>query len=140
MPQADRVRAILIQDNLVLLIHRVKNGQTYWVFPGGGVEEQDTSPEATIKRECREELSLDIEVESGELLRTTRKNEISSFYQCGVVAGQLGYGDGLEFDNPERGTYVFAWIPTAQIAKLENVFPHEVRDYVALHFGHHDSN
>lgn len=38
-----RVRAIIIKDKKILLIHRIKKGDEYWVFPGGGVEESDLS-------------------------------------------------------------------------------------------------
>jgi 8-oxo-dGTP diphosphatase len=33
-----RVRAVIEKDGKILLIKRVKPDETYWVFPGGGVE------------------------------------------------------------------------------------------------------
>lgn len=55
-----RVVGIIIKDNNVLLMRRVKNGQEYYVFPGGGVERNESFEEA-LKREMKEELSINIE-------------------------------------------------------------------------------
>lgn len=52
-------RGIIIQDNKVLLIHRRKNGDEYFVFPGGGVED-DESPEEAVLREIFEETGLSV--------------------------------------------------------------------------------
>ena len=54
-----RASAVIIEDNKVLLIERVKPGFDYFVFPGGGVEEGENL-EDTLKREVKEELSLEI--------------------------------------------------------------------------------
>ncbi len=40
----------------------VQEGETYYVFPGGGIEEGETPEEAT-KREIYEELGVHIELE-----------------------------------------------------------------------------
>ena len=48
-------RAIVItKDNELCLIKRTKNGEIYWVAPGGGIEEGETPLEA-VKRELLEE-------------------------------------------------------------------------------------
>ena len=57
-----RVCAIIVQGQTLLLIHRVKGGREYWVFPGGGLEEADGSPENGLQRECLEELGVEVEV------------------------------------------------------------------------------
>lgn len=51
-------RAILIDDRgRLMLVTRTKPGQApYWTAPGGGVEATDTSVEAAMYRELREEL------------------------------------------------------------------------------------
>jgi len=54
-----RVSAIILKDDKILLIHRKKNGEEYWVFPGGGVEDTET-PEQGIIREVKEETGLDV--------------------------------------------------------------------------------
>lgn len=54
-----RVGAILRRDNKILLIHRHKNGQEYWVLPGGGIEDEETL-EMALRREVMEETSMKI--------------------------------------------------------------------------------
>lgn len=50
-----RVRALIIEEDKILLIKRVKANLSYFVIPGGGVEAGESNEEALI-RECREEL------------------------------------------------------------------------------------
>jgi len=53
-----RVAAILLnKKNEILLVNHQKNKKSYWLFPGGGVEYGETF-NAAIKREIKEELSI----------------------------------------------------------------------------------
>ncbi len=52
-------RVIILKDNEVLLIKRVKNDRTYYVFPGGKAEVGET-PEMTAMREAYEELGVQV--------------------------------------------------------------------------------
>lgn len=54
-----RAAGIIIKNNQILLMHRRKNDQEYWVIPGGHVEGGET-PEQTVQREIKEELSLEV--------------------------------------------------------------------------------
>ncbi|WP_232362060.1 NUDIX domain-containing protein, partial [Bacillus thuringiensis] len=58
----NRGAAIIVQEGKIALIKRIREEETYYVFPGGGVEEGETPEEAT-KREVYEELGLHIKVE-----------------------------------------------------------------------------
>lgn len=53
--------AIIVQEGKIALIKRIRGGETYYVFPGGGIEEGETPEEAT-KREAYEELGVHIKV------------------------------------------------------------------------------
>ncbi|SDH37244.1 NUDIX domain-containing protein [Nonomuraea jiangxiensis] len=57
----ERVRAIPVDhEGHLLTIKRIKPEQMpYRVLPGGGVEDSDTSLEAALKSELREEAGLD---------------------------------------------------------------------------------
>ncbi|KKQ06226.1 MAG: MutT/Nudix, partial [Candidatus Moranbacteria bacterium GW2011_GWE2_36_40] len=55
------VRAIIKNNDSLLVIKRIKNGETYFVFPGGGVDDGESHPIA-LRRECKEELGLDVSV------------------------------------------------------------------------------
>ena len=58
-----RVRAagLGIVDSAVLLVEHKKNGQSYWLLPGGGVMVGESARDA-LKRELLEELTLDAAV------------------------------------------------------------------------------
>jgi len=58
-----RIRAagILVQDEKILLVRHEKNGNSYWLLPGGGVEFGETVEEALV-REFQEEVGLPIRV------------------------------------------------------------------------------
>lgn len=60
-----RVAVILIKDEKILLVRHRKGQRSYWVLPGGTVEEGETIKE-TAKREIKEETNLKIAL--GELV------------------------------------------------------------------------
>ena len=54
MATKNRAVLIFIHDNNILLLYRFKGGEEYYVFPGGGVEDNESIDEAAI-REAEEE-------------------------------------------------------------------------------------
>ncbi len=56
-----RVAGILVKDNQILLVRHEKNGKSYWLIPGGGVDFCETAEEA-LMREYREEVGMEIKV------------------------------------------------------------------------------
>jgi 8-oxo-dGTP pyrophosphatase MutT (NUDIX family) len=54
-----RAVGIIVKDGTILLMHRVKNGRKFYVFPGGGVEPNER-PEEGLKREIKEEAGLEV--------------------------------------------------------------------------------
>lgn len=129
-----RVRAIIIKDGNILLIHRIKNNHEYWAFPGGGLEDSDTSIEEALKRECLEELGVIVEVKDLFMekpsLAPDAMGEMEYFYTCNILSGDVGTGTGLEFtdrDVEKYGSYEVVWLPLDSI-KDKNVYPLELRD------------
>lgn len=57
----NRGSSVVIENNKVALIKRVRAGQEYYVFPGGGIE-QDESPEQAAIRETFEELGVHVAI------------------------------------------------------------------------------
>ena len=134
-----RVRAIIIEDGKVLLMHRIKHGHEYWVFPGGEVDDTDKSLENGLKRECLEELGVNVEI--GDLLMKkfyildNFQGQVQYFYNCKIISGEVGTGTGPEWNgrNVEKyGTYKVVWIPIS-LLKDKTVYPFEVRDKILMY-------
>jgi len=56
-----RGAVVIVDDEKVALIERVRGGRTYYLFPGGGTEEGET-PEDAARREACEELALSVQL------------------------------------------------------------------------------
>jgi 8-oxo-dGTP pyrophosphatase MutT (NUDIX family) len=125
-----RVRSVIVVNGLILLIHRVKEGLEYWVFPGGGVEESDQSFEHALQRECLEEIGVEVRIVDL-FADETKEGTRELFYRCEILSGEVGTGKGLEFQagNNYKGTYDFQWIPVAELEKY-NMKPKTIKTKV----------
>ena len=78
-----RVAAIVVEDGNILLVRHLKDGRTYWMLPGGGVDYGETLAGA-LKRELREELRVDLHVGnlllSNDSIPPDRHRHIVNFY------------------------------------------------------------
>lgn len=90
-------RAIIIKDNSIAVMHRIKDKREYYTFAGGGLEKNETLEECVI-REVKEEFGIDIEVIKL-MYRNTWQNNDQYFYLCNWVSGTFGTGIGEEFTN-----------------------------------------
>jgi 8-oxo-dGTP diphosphatase len=126
----ERVRAIIIDQGKILLINRIKGNGSYWVIPGGAVESGESHAQA-IKRECLEELGVKIEAQKLFLQRLGDKPEIEGqrefFYLCNIVDGQIGTGQGPEFQvgTQYKGEYRIKWVDLKNLPEI-NLKPEEV--------------
>lgn len=131
--QNKRVRAVIVKDNKVLLMHRIKQGHEYWVFPGGGIDKEDKSLEDGLKRECKEELGVEVEIKDLYFKEfDTFSNQIQYYHICKITNGELGTGNGPEWTNRDidkYGTYEIVWIPISEL-KDKTVYPFKVRDKI----------
>ena len=115
-------RVIILKDNEVLLIKRVKNDRTYYVFPGGRAEQGET-PEMTAMREAYEELGVQVKLD--DCFETIRFGEIKQYYFFAtIVGGELGTGQAEEFITGE-GTYELEWLPVEELNKYP-IIPTEI--------------
>lgn len=119
-----RVCAIIRKDNQILLIHRFKNGEEYWVFPGGGVESGETNDEALV-REVMEETSLPA-------ISFKQVKEIKLAGDKVHVLYTVLVGDGVPTlsgpelaDQNENNQYILEWVDIEKISNLPSVYPSE---------------
>lgn len=115
-----RAVGIIIRDNKVLLIRRVKNGKEYYVFPGGGVEKE--SVEDAVIREIKEELSLDISIDRL-LFEIENQNRKEYYFLIKKFIGALKLG-GEEVERMNKDNqYYPQWIDLDRFIKLNNLYP-----------------
>lgn len=137
-PLQHRIRAagLLVREQSILLVRHEVAGDVYWIPPGGGFESQcDRSTRDTVKRECREETGLDVEV--GPLVYVREFAEplagrfhMELFYRIDAWRGELSLDNlrglgGDEFDIRE-----VAWVPRADLGALPSFYPAELLDDV----------
>jgi 8-oxo-dGTP diphosphatase len=114
-----RARVVIVEGGQLALIRRVREGRTYYLFPGGGVEPGET-PEQAAVREAWEELG--VEVRLGEIVH----EEVFDggrfvFFRADIVGGEFGTGawpDHAEESELERrrgGTHEAVWVPLAEL-------------------------
>jgi 8-oxo-dGTP diphosphatase len=134
-----RVRAgvVLIEDDKVALIERYRGGNHYYVFPGGGVDEGETTEEAAI-REMDEETGLRVTVKL-ELAVIHFGLSTQHYFLAERVSGEYGSGTGEEYtdadpDNPAEGIYIPVWMPLSELPEHENVYPAEILELVLQSF------
>ncbi|SFM47587.1 mutator mutT protein [Gracilibacillus orientalis] len=123
-----RGSAILLENNKVVLIKRNRDGQIYYVFPGGGIEKGET-PDLAAKREAFEELGVNINV--NECFGKVEYNGTQYFFLADIVEGEIGTGMGEEFTdtNRNRGTYEPMWVEIDKLSIID-IRPKEVAEKI----------
>ncbi|MBN8209643.1 NUDIX domain-containing protein [Bacillus sp. NTK071] len=116
-----RIRAgvVIIEDRNVAFIKRVKNNETYYVLPGGGVEYGETFQQ-TAAREAFEELGVTVQV--GPLFATIVDGGEQYYFTANMLCGEFGSGAGEEFARSTSGTYQAVWVPISAIDQV-NIYP-----------------
>jgi 8-oxo-dGTP diphosphatase len=114
---------IIVEQDRVALIRRVRDGHTYYLFPGGGVEDGET-PEAAARREALEELG--VEVELGPLVHEESFGGMRFiYYDAWIVGGSFGTGswpDHADLTPRERergGTHEPVWVELSRLRELD---------------------
>ena len=102
------VAAVIKKNDLFLIANRSSNAsQEIWEFPGGKVEANETFKSA-LKREIKEELSLNIKVGNKiatiDLNKTDKKFSVHYYYAI-IISGQISLNVHSEFK----------WVPHSQL-------------------------
>ncbi|MGN7386355.1 NUDIX hydrolase [Sporosarcina sp. SAFN-015] len=119
----DRGSAVIIEGDKIVLIKRNRDGEEYYVFPGGGIEKGESPEQATI-REAFEELGVRIDVIK--CLGTVEFKGKQHYFISKIVGGEFGTGQGEEYEeNRNRGIYEPMWIPISELDSLD-VRPMEI--------------
>lgn len=111
-----RVAPVILRDDSILLVRHVKQGRTYWLLPGGGVEYGEPTAAALV-REIKEETNLDIRV--GDLLFVNdsippdhHRHVVNLYFAAEIVGGELRMGT-------DSNLAELRFVPVAELAGLE---------------------
>ncbi len=113
-------RLLIEKDGKVLFFHRSKNGEEFYVIPGGKHEQGET-PEMAAVREAKEETNFDVEL--GELLwkiSDDSKGETRQLFVFNVSSytGEMQLGGPEVRRNSKENSYKLVWVPKEQIKHL----------------------
>lgn len=91
-----RVAAIITKGEQVLLVRHAKDAKSYWLLPGGGLEAGETL-EAALRRELREEASVEIRVDdlvfvNDSIAPNGSRHVISLYFTAEIVGGNIARG------------------------------------------------
>ena len=129
-----RVAAILVENHKVLLVKHVHPifGNEWWVPPGGGVEDKDTTLFDCAKRETWEETGYQIETTEILYIREFLDQEMKAynleiFVKAKVIGGEITleniYGKGQD----EHYIKTVQWIDKEDLAKY-TVYPEIIKE------------
>jgi len=120
-----RSRAIIINDNKLVSMYREFDDRSFYVFPGGGMEGNESEEECVI-REVYEEFGITVKPIKKVYVYENEKS-VEYFYLCDWVSGEFGTGAGEEFDvnSKKEGVYIPKLIEISDIPNLP-LMPTEV--------------
>lgn len=135
-----RLAGIIPMEDGFALMHRkdvLKNpDQTeYYVFSGGGQEENETYEEGTL-REIKEEFGIDVKIIKKMYEEYSEKfNQTTIYYLCEYVSGIFGTGTGPEFSNDPKyidsGKYIPEIVKRQDIEKIP-LMPPDIKEKFIL--------
>lgn len=120
---------IIIDEDKVLLMHRINDGKEYYTFIGGH-REGNENPEETLIREVSEESGVDVKPEKL-LYRLGDEDGFVNYFLCKYIGGtpQLGM-DSIESEKMKHGNQFYkpVWIAIDELRSVL-IYPIEIKDW-----------
>lgn len=124
-----RATAVIIKNGMILLIHRLRDGEEYFVLPGGGVEEGESIEEATT-REVKEETSFDAKINKKLWEFPNEYNgkiTMHHFYLVTDFSGELKLGGEEAEQNSPENHFELEWHKLDKIQNLP-LYPKTIKE------------
>lgn len=140
MKKPIRAVAIIVKGDKVLLMWRKNQRKEYYVFPGGGVKENETIEKALL-REVKEETSLEVKIQKNLYHHRYINDSDQYFYLCSYIHGEPEIGESNEKAEMKKGEnfYKLEWVKIREIANLL-LYPLEIRDWFIEDFKNNFAN
>ena len=119
----ERARAIIIKDNKLVTMYREFDDRVFYVFPGGGMEGDESEKECVV-REVYEEFGINVKPIK-KLYVYENEKSIEYFYLSEWIDGEFATGKGEEFVGGKDGVYIPKLIDMTEIANIP-LMPPEV--------------
>lgn len=129
------VRAIVIKDNMLLVMHRNKFGQEFYALVGGGIDRGEDQLQA-LQREIMEEASmvvtnptLVIVEDAGDMFG------IQYIYVCDWVSGEPALAptsEEAQIHKAGQNLYTPMWLPLDVLAEVK-LLPSELHQLLIQH-------
>jgi len=124
-----RCAAIIIKENKLLMMHRIKDGYEYYVFVGGHRREGERG-ETTLIREVMEESSLTVKhIKLVFEFKDYARDNYDSYYFCEWESGEPKLGGEEKIKNSKENSYNLEWISIERFENL-NVLPAFAKHWV----------
>ena len=102
----------------------------YYVFPGGGLEGEESMFEAT-ERELLEEFGIQVKAKSELYYKEVNETQDEYLFLCEYISGQFGTGTGPEFSGDpayaHRGNFIPTLVAPEDIEKIR-LLPTEFKE------------
>lgn len=129
-PGRQRAAALIIRDHQILLIRRIRDGQEYYIFPGGGIEAGET-PEQAVRREIQEELTMSVS-SCTPAFDIDNDGHREWYFLVDSIAGEPVLGGEEKERMNESNQYHPVWVPLSTALTLDNLYPIEARNQLTL--------
>lgn len=128
-PYGVRAVGIVMRDDKILLIHRVRDGKEFHVFPGGGLDSGETIQQAIV-RELAEETNQTVAVDHILYHLDFIDDSDQYFGLCHWLGGAEVRLNGEEAERQNvDNQYHPLWVPIADIANL-TLYPTIVKEWL----------
>jgi 8-oxo-dGTP pyrophosphatase MutT (NUDIX family) len=129
-----RAAGIIVKDGKVLLFHRFAHNREYFVFPGGGIEANETPEEAVI-RELGEELTIKVKIDRfiGEIDNVGEGGFGPSqgyYFLIKDFTGTPTLGGEEKAAESQTNQYLIEWHSVKGLKDMPLLVPKEARDAV----------
>lgn len=116
-------KALIIHDGCLLAIKMRDEDGAFFILPGGGQEPGETLADA-LRRECREELSVEVVVHELRYVREQIReaHRIEFIFRC-MLKTPLGTSGGT---HPDDGQLGLAWLSLPYLQQVR-LYPLELR-------------